>query len=154
MAPAGAPPEPPPPVAPDRRIRSPVEWTAPSAWSDCGPTVYNVTLPYDPSTGITRVSLPLPPALVEGWLANNGSANYGLIMRWAPPTVFRACRLLRPAGLPPGRDLWERKKRQSGGRGVLGRSMHCGVLQGQAASAPGVSPFELSARSPPNPARI
>ena len=57
-----------------QRSQRAILWTTPGA-------VWNTTLLFDYIHGISKVSLALPPTLVEGWLANNGSANFGLLMR-------------------------------------------------------------------------
>ncbi|KXZ50810.1 hypothetical protein GPECTOR_15g496 [Gonium pectorale] len=70
-----------------------LNWTEPGGWADCSPDVnISFVVPYDGRTSFWPITLQLDPTSVRAWLANNGSANFGLMFRrvWAvaEPTVF------------------------------------------------------------------
>lgn len=59
-------------------------WSQPGAAADCAAaysayTLFNVT-PNGVYGTVSR-TVALPPLLVQGWLANGGAANYGLLLR-------------------------------------------------------------------------
>lgn len=67
---------------------TPITWAEPGAWKDCSSdpaATWSFTVPC--CNGMAKVSVPVPASAVAGWLANNGSANYGLLMRGASTPV-------------------------------------------------------------------
>ncbi|KAG2434080.1 hypothetical protein HXX76_007808 [Chlamydomonas incerta] len=59
-----------------------VPWTQPGAWADCSPAAsISFVLPANGAYGYVSQTIPLPPAIVAAWIANNGAANYGMLFR-------------------------------------------------------------------------
>jgi hypothetical protein len=60
----------------------PITWAEPGAWKGCSSdpaATWSFSVPC--CKGLAKVSVPVPVAVVAGWLANNGSANYGLLFK-------------------------------------------------------------------------
>ncbi|KAG2453896.1 hypothetical protein HYH02_002102 [Chlamydomonas schloesseri] len=59
-----------------------VPWAQPGAWADCSPAAaISFVLPANGAYGYVSQTIPLPPAIVASWIANNGAANYGVLFR-------------------------------------------------------------------------
>lgn len=60
--------------------RSPLSWVEQGAWGDCEPLqVFATDVPTQ--ANLVTAALQLPGSLISGWLANQGSQNYGLLLR-------------------------------------------------------------------------
>ncbi|KAG2501539.1 hypothetical protein HYH03_000046 [Edaphochlamys debaryana] len=60
----------------------PVPWSEPGGWADCAPSdLVSLVLPGNGAYGFVQQTLELDPARVAGWLANNGTGNWGLLLR-------------------------------------------------------------------------
>lgn len=59
-----------------------LNWTQPGGWADCASPSWTVDVaPGHERSGLFRVSITIPATTLLGWLANNGGANYGLLIR-------------------------------------------------------------------------
>jgi hypothetical protein len=62
-------------------------WSRPGAWSNCAPAAGGMaprtfSVPAgNAATGLTKVTLTLPPAYVKRWVASGGARNFGLLLR-------------------------------------------------------------------------
>jgi hypothetical protein len=59
-----------------------VNWTQPGGLADCSSPAWAVNVaPGHEKSGLFRVSLTIPVSTLLAWIANNGAANYGLLIR-------------------------------------------------------------------------
>lgn len=60
---------------------NPVPWEPQGGWGDCDPSFPVFTANVPNGGNLFTVSIPLPVSLIKGWLAFEGTQNFGFLLR-------------------------------------------------------------------------